>query len=93
MASGVSAVSTFEVGSRVWVSVPGANPFAATVSRVVMPTGAIGGLFEVVADDGRRFPSGADWFAGDWLRHRDRDASDAFVFAHPDALVAIGGGA
>lgn len=86
-------MSSFNVGSRVWVCVPGSNPFAATVSRVVVPTGAIGGLFEVVADDGRKIPAGADWFAGDWMRLRDRDAYDGPVFAHPDALVAIGGGA
>lgn len=84
-------MSNFNVGSRVSVCVPGSNPFAATVSRVVCATGAIGGLFEVVADDGRTFPAGADWFAGDWMRPLDRDAADAPVFAHPDALVAIGG--
>lgn len=81
------------VGTRVWVCVPGTNPFAATVSRVVVATGAIGGLFEVMADDGRKFPAGADWFAGDWMRLRDRDAADAPVFAHPDALVTMGGAA
>ena len=84
-------MSNFQVGSCVWVCVPNTNPFAATVSRVVCATGAIGGLFEVVADDGRKFRRGANWFAGDWMRLRERDAAAAPVFAHPDALVAIGG--
>ncbi len=79
----------FPVGTRVVVSVPGLPSFDATVTRVVFPDGAIGGLFNVAADDGRKFHSDADVFAGDWLT----PVADGAVFAHRDALVAIGGGA
>lgn len=83
-------MSTFEVGMRVVVTVPGTHaPFGATITRVVVPTGAIGGLFVVAADDGRRFAEGADWMAGDWMAPMDSGA----VYAHPDALVVIGGAA
>ena len=70
------AMCKFSVGSRVVVCVPNSVPFAATVSRVVVATGAIGGLFEVVADDGRKFHPDANLFAGDWMTP-DNDADTA----------------
>jgi hypothetical protein len=86
-------MSSFNIGSRVRVSVPatvwggfgikGGTEFTATVTRVVCPCGALGGLFAVRADDGRKFADGADWMAGDWLQPIDADA---------DAAVAVGGG-
>jgi hypothetical protein len=87
----------FPVGTRVVVSVPvewsagigNPAPFTAVVSRVIFADSRMGGYYNIVADDGRVFEDGAEGFCGDWLA----PVADGAVFAHRDALVAIGGGA
>ena len=87
------AMCKFTVGQHVVVNVPNSpRPFNATVTRVIAADSKMGGLFKI-APHFAKIDADADIVAGDWLEPiPEHDHYDGAVFAHPSALVAIGGG-